>query len=113
VLFIIAVNPPVITEDPVSKTIALRTNNHNISLSCEAGGHNMEYLWERLNASIPNNTQGINTSTLNFTSLLADNAGKYRCKAFNNSGFAYSNYAVLKLYGLFKLLCCYQNYLYM
>ena len=88
---------------PVSQTILLRTNNRNMSLSCEARGHNLEYLWERLNASIPNNTQGINTSTLNFTFLSPDNTGKYRCKVFNSSGFGYSNYAILNIYGLCKV----------
>ena len=75
-----------------------------MSLSCEARGRNLKYVWERLNVAIPNNTQGIYTSTLKFTFLSPDNAGKYRCKAFNSSGYGYSNYAVLNIYGtLFEL----------
>jgi len=76
--------------------------NFNISLSCEANGNN-EYLWERFNGTLPNNTDGSNTSTLNFTFLSPDDAGKYRCKISNNNNeygyYGYSHYAVVKING--------------
>ena len=98
-VLIAIVNPPTIIKHPVSQTIALRTNNYNMSLYCEARGHNLEYLWERQDSFIPNNTKGINTSFLNFTFLSPSNAGKYRCKVFNSSGFGYSHFAILKIHG--------------
>ena len=98
-VLIATVNPPTIIKHPVSQTIALRTNNYNMSLYCEARGHNLKYLWERQDSFIPNNTKGFNTSFLNFTFLSPNNAGKYRCKVFNNSGFGYSNFAILNIHG--------------
>ena len=99
-LLIVTVNPPIVIKHPVSQTVPLRTNNYNMSLYCEARGHNLEYLWERQDGLIPNNTKGIDTSILNFTFLSPDNAGKYRCKVFNSSGFGYSHFAVLNIHGM-------------
>ena len=99
VLFIITVNPPVVMTHPVSRIIAVTRNDYNLSLSCKGKGSNLKYLWQRLSGSIPNNTQGVNTFTLKFSMLSPDNSGKYRCKVFNESGFGYSNYATLTVYG--------------
>jgi len=84
---------------PVSQTINLVTNNVNMSLSCEADGHNIKYSWERLNNTLPNNTRGVSTTTLHFTLLRPDDAGKYRCRVFNDSGYGYSDYGVLQIHG--------------
>ena len=73
--------------------------NFNMSLSCQANG-NIEYSWQRFNETLPNNVNGSNTSTLNFTFLSPDDAGKYRCRVSDNNGYyGYSNYAVLKING--------------
>ncbi|XP_065894569.1 hemicentin-1-like [Dysidea avara] len=83
---------------PVSQTINLVTNNVNMTLSCEADGHNLKYAWERLNNTLPNNTRGANTTTLYFTFLRPGDAGKYRCRVFNDSGYGYSDYGVLQIH---------------
>ena len=83
---------------PVSQTINLVTNNVNISLSCQADGRNIQYAWERLNNALPNNTRGANSNTLHFILLKPENAGKYRCRVFNDSGFGYSHYGVLQIH---------------
>ena len=74
-------------------------NNYNTSLSCWAEGDNIQYAWERANSTLPNNTNGSNVSTIYFFLLSPENSGKYRCKAFNNTGFRYSDYAVLQIHG--------------
>ena len=84
---------------PVSQTINLVTNNVNFSLSCEADGHNLKYSWERLNNTLPNNTRGANTPRLYFTLLEPENAGKYRCRVSNDSGYGYSDYGLLQILG--------------
>ena len=84
---------------PMSKTINLRVNNYNMSLSCKAKGNNLQYLWERLNATVSSNTNGSNTSTLQFFYLKPEDSGKYRCKIFNESGIGYSDYAILQIHG--------------
>ena len=82
----VADNSPTITKHPSSKTIDLRTMNYNTSLSCQANG-NVEYLWERFNGTLPNNVNGSNTPTLNFTSVSPNDAGKYRCRVSDNNGY--------------------------
>ena len=77
----------------------MRVNNVNIFLSCGAKGDNLQYVWERSNATIPSNTNGSNTSTLHFYLLSPENAGKYRCKVSNGTGIGYSDYAVLQISG--------------
>ena len=91
------VNLPTIKLQPVSQTITLRVNNYNLSLSCGADGNNLEYTWEKSDSVIPNNTNGSDTTTLYFFNISPENAGKYRCKATNGTGFGYSDYAVLKI----------------
>jgi len=98
-VFSILVNAPNVLMHPVSQTINLVTNNVNMSLSCEADGHNLQYAWERLNNTLPNNTRSANTTTLYFTFLRPDDAGKYRCRVFNDSGYGYSDYGVLQIHG--------------
>ena len=95
----VVVNLPKITLQPSSNIIALRVNNYNTSLSCWAEGDNIQYIWERANSTIPNNTNGSNTSTMHFFLLSPENSGKYHCKAYNNTGFGYSDYAVLQIHG--------------
>ena len=93
----IIVNIPKVTVQPLSKTIILRVNNFNISLSCGAKGDNLQYEWEKLNATIPSGTDGRNNSTLYFYLLSPENAGKYRCAVSNGSGIGYSEYADLQI----------------
>ena len=75
-----------------------------MSLSCGAKGDNLQYVWERSNATIPSNTNGSNTSTLHLYLLLPENAGKYRCKVSNGTGIGYSDYAVLQIRGWYIIL---------
>ena len=89
---------------PVSQTITLRVNNFNVSLSCEAEGSNIQYEWEQSDSVIPSNTNGSNTSTIYFFNVSPENSGRYRCKAFNGTGFGYSNYAVLHIHGWFVFM---------
>ena len=98
-LFINAVNPPVVMVHPASHIIALTRNDYNLSLSCKGKGNNLKYLWEKLDSTIPNNTQGADNSTIMFSMLSTDNRGKYRCRVFNESGYGYSNYGTLTIYG--------------
>ena len=100
----IVVNLPKVTLQPLSKSVTLRVNNFNMSLSCGANGDNLEYTWERSNATIPSNTNGSNTTTLHFYLLSPENAGKYRCKVSNGTGIGYSDYAVLQIRGWYFLL---------
>jgi len=93
------VNAPRVLMHPVSRTINLVTNNVNMSLSCKADGRNLKYSWERLQGSLPSNIKGANTPTLYFTFLRPEDAGKYRCKVFNDSGYGYSDYEVLQIHG--------------
>ena len=102
--FCIVVNLPKVTLQPLSKTITLRVNDVNISLSCGAKGDNLLYVWERSNATVPSNTNGNNTSTLQFYLLSPENAGKYRCKVSNGTGIGYSDYAVLQIHGWYFFL---------
>ena len=88
-LLYFTVNPPDVLMHPVSQTINLVTNNVNLSLSCEADGHNLKYAWERLNNTLPNNTKGANTTTLYFTLLEPE----------NDDGYGYSDYGVLQIHG--------------
>ena len=74
-------------------------NNLNLSLSCGAEGDNLQYAWEKSDSVIPNNTNGSDTSTLHFFYISPENSGKYRCKAYNGTGFGYSEYAVLQING--------------
>ena len=92
-------NSPSITKQPESKTIALRTMNFNLSLSCQANG-NVQYTWEKFNGTLPDNINSSDTPTLKFTFLSPNDAGKYRCRvSVNNGYYGYSNYAVLKVNG--------------
>ena len=103
-------NSPTITKQPSSKTIDLRTMNYNLSLSCLANG-NVEYSWERFNGTLPNNINGSNTSTLNFTFVSPNDAGKYRCRVSDNNGYyGYSNYGILKTNGLFMIVTSSNEY---
>lgn len=105
-------NLPNVTLQPVSKTIVLRVNNFNTSLSCGAEGNNLQYEWERSNSTIPSNTNGSNSSTIHFFLLSPENSGKYRCKAFNGTGFDYSDYAVLQIHGWYSSLHTVRTYRY-
>ena len=98
--FYVIVNLPKITLQPLSMTIPLRVNNFNTSLKCGAEGNNLQYVWERLNSTIPSNTNGSNTTTIHFFNISPENSGHYRCKASNNTGFGYSDYAVLQINGM-------------
>ena len=92
-------NSPTITKQPESRTIALRTMNFNLSLSCQANG-NVQYTWEKFNGSLPDNINSSDTPTLNFTFLSPSDVGKYRCRVSDDNGYyGYSNYAVLKING--------------
>lgn len=101
--FYLIVNLPEITLQPLSKTISLRVNNFNTSLTCGAEGSNLQYIWERSNSTIPSNTNGSNTSTMHFFNISPENSGNYRCKASNGTGFGYSDYAVLQINGMYFL----------
>ena len=70
-----------------------------MSLSCGTEGNNIKYYWERFNNTLPINARGANTSTLHFTSLGPENAGKYRCRVFNDSVYGFSNYGALHIHG--------------
>ena len=91
------VNIPKVTLQPLSKTVTLRVNNFNMSLSCGARGNNLQYKWDRFNATIPSRTNGRSTSTLYFYLLSPENSGKYRCTVSNGSGIGYSEYADLQI----------------
>ena len=61
---------------------------------------NIKYIWEKFNATLPSNINGSNTSTLNFTFVSPNDAGKYRCRVSDsNDYYGYSNYGILKING--------------
>ncbi|XP_065903803.1 basement membrane-specific heparan sulfate proteoglycan core protein-like [Dysidea avara] len=87
---------PNITTHPSSHVTRLSTNNHNLSLTCEADGAT-SYNWERQRGSIPSGAIGVNTNTLTIINLRPKDAGNYRCVATNDFGPNYSNYAAISV----------------
>ena len=68
-----------------------------ISYHCKAEGDNIRYTWEKSNSLIKDNVYGTNSSVLAIMNITEDNAGSYRCKAYNESGIAFSKYGYLTI----------------
>ena len=96
--FNIAGPPPTFVTLPTNQLIDLFTNNHNISLSCEANG-TLSYIWDRQNGDIPFGAIGKNTSTLTLINVQPTDSGNYQCVATNNYGVKTSGYAAIIING--------------
>lgn len=70
--------PPSITAQPSPQT---RCVGDNTSMSVTASGSTLTYQWQKNGLDISNggSISGVTTATLTFTSLLAGDAGNYRC----------------------------------
>jgi len=79
-------------------TITLVNDITNVSLSCEAD-ETAFYLWEKQSGYITSSVTGISTNFITFVNLTLQDAGNYRCVAFNGSGASVSNYAQLFING--------------
>ena len=87
----------------------LSTDNHNVSLTCEADGAT-SYNWERQSGSIPTTAFGVNTNTLTIINLQPEDAGNYRCVATNDCGKNYSNYATIRIKGIIEYTHSFMEY---
>ena len=99
-MFYLLLVQPIFTTSPISQRIILTTNNHNLSLNCEADGAT-SYNWEKQSGNIPSGAIGANTNRLTIINLQPEGAGSYRCVAkctFN--GDSYSSYALLTITGM-------------
>ena len=81
-----------IVRNPSDKSVDLKSNFINLTLTCEAD-RATSYNWERQSGSVPSGATGINTNALTIINLQPEDAGNYRCVASNASGSSYSEYA--------------------
>ena len=82
-----------------SNKVGLLIRNYNLSMQCLPSGTNLQYKWNKKNASLPSSAAGVNTSTLTIHRLTPEDAGDYQCILTNASGVIASEFDTLKVYG--------------
>ena len=96
--FIILVTPMIKVKMDNSK-VDLLIRNYNLTMRCVPSGTDLQYRWNRRNASLPASAVGVNTSLLTIYRLTPEDAGDYRCILSNISGVITSEFSALKING--------------
>ena len=84
-----------------SNEVNLLIRNYNLSMQCLPSGTNLQYKWNRKNASLPSSAAGVYTSTLTIYRLTPEDAGDYQCILSNVSGVIASEFTALKVKGMY------------
>ena len=90
---------PMIKVKMDSNKVDLFIRNYNLSMQCLPSDTNLQYKWNRKNASLPASAAGVYTSTLTIYRLKPEDAGDYQCVLSNVSGVIASEFDTLKVNG--------------
>ena len=104
---------PLIKVKMDNTTVNLLIRNYNLTMRCLPSGTDLNYKWNRKNASLPASAVGVNTSILTIYRLTPEDAGDYQCVLSNISGVISSEFSTLKINGKFNHCNNSKNYLYL
>jgi len=80
--------------------VNLLVQNYNLTMRCLPPDTDLQYKWNRKNASLPTSIAGENTSTFTIHRLKPEDAGDYQCILTNASGVIASEFNTLKIKGM-------------
>jgi len=99
--FVFVALPQIVTH-PLNGLVEVNNDTTNVRFICMAEGAT-SYYWEREDGSIPTDSIGMDTNTLTLISLVPPDAGQYRCVAVNIHGRNFSDYAMLRIKGKYRI----------
>ena len=82
--------------------------NKNSTLTCKANGTlETSYYWEKQNGNIPVTSTGLRSNTFTLINVQLEDAGRYRCVAFDcsNCKRSFSHYVTVTVNGKLLFLC--------
>ena len=94
-----------------NNTVNLLVRNYDLSMKCLPSNTDLQYKWNRKNASLPASAVGANTSILTIYSLTPEDAGDYQCVMTNISGVLASQFDTLKINGIKLLITMFYYYI--
>ena len=84
----------------ISDTVLqLITMYSNFSIKCLPEENNFKYFWERKDAELPLNSQGMYSSQLTIFNVKPKDSGEYRCRLSNSTGTIMSNFTTITVKG--------------
>jgi len=83
--------------------VNLLVQNYNLTMKCLPSDTDLQYKWNRKDASLPALIAGANTSTFTIYRLKPEDAGDYQCILSNASGVILSEFNTLKIEGIVVL----------
>ena len=89
-----------------SNEVDLLIRNYNLTMRCLPLGTDLQYRWNRRNASLPVSAVGEKTSILTIYRLIPEDAGDYQCILSNISGVIASEFTSLKVNGNYYKNSC-------
>ena len=79
--------------------VDLLIRNYNLTMKCLPSETDLQYKWNRRNASLPASADGVDTPTMTIYRLTPEDAGDYQCILSNISGVIASEFSALKING--------------